>query len=76
MVISIANSGVGTTIYRVDQVRQPVDADPKIRQAQAQQIQALTAQSEFSGLMGFWRNKAEVKMINPLKAPNSNASGS
>lgn len=75
-VISVANSGVGTTIYRVDQVRQPVDADTKIRQAQAQQIQALTAQSEFSGLMGYWRNMAGVKMINPLKASNTNASGS
>jgi hypothetical protein len=75
-VISVVNSGVGTTIYRVDQVRQPADTDPKIRQAQAQQIQALTAQSEFSSFMGYWRLVAGVKIINPLKAANTNGAGS
>ena len=73
--ISVANPGTGTTIYRVDQVRQPSTTDAKVHQAQAQQIQALAAQSEFAGFMAYWRDSAKVKVINPLKA-TSNSAGS
>ncbi|OYZ36412.1 MAG: hypothetical protein B7Y22_05035, partial [Polynucleobacter sp. 16-46-70] len=73
--VSVSNPGVGMTIYRIDQVRQPSNSDPKILKAQAGQIQALAAQSEFAGFMSYWRNSADVKLINPLKAP-SNSSGS
>ena len=73
--VSVSNPGVGMTIYRIDQVRQPSNSDPKILKAQAGQIQALAAQSEFAGFMSYWRNSADVKVINPLKAP-SNSSGS
>lgn len=75
MVISIANAGSGTTLYRIDQVRQPAAADAKVRQAQSQQIQALAAQAEFVGFMSYWRNEANVKIINPLKQSNSGSSG-
>ncbi len=74
-VVSVANPGLGTTIYRIDQVRQPTSSDPKIIKAQAQQIQALAAQSEFAGFMNYWRNHANVKTINPLK-PASTGAGS
>ena len=75
-VVSVANSGVGTTIYRIDQVRQPTSVDAKVHKAQAQQIQALAAQSEFAGFMSYWRNSAGVKVINPLKSASSGSAGS
>ena len=75
-VVSVPNTGVGVTIYRIDQIRQPPVVDAKIRQAQAQQIQALAAQSEFAGFMAYWRDGANVKVINPLKSANSSTSGS
>jgi hypothetical protein len=74
-VVSVNNPGVGTTLYRVDQVRQPAGVDAKIHKAQAQQIQALGAQSEFASFMAYWRDAAGVKVINPLK-PLSSGSGS
>jgi peptidyl-prolyl cis-trans isomerase D len=74
-VLTVSNPGVGTTIYRVDQVRQPSSSDAKIHKAQAQQIQALAAQSEFAGFMSYWRDGAGVKVINPLK-PASTGAGS
>lgn len=75
-VVAISNPGVGTTIYRIDQVRQPPTIDAKAYKAQAQQIQALAAQSEFAGFMGYWRNGADVKVINPLKQASSGSAGS
>ena len=72
-IVSIPNPGVGTTLYRVDQVRQPTGVDAKVHKAQAQQIQALAAQSEFAGFMAYWRDVAGVKVINPLKAASSGA---
>jgi peptidyl-prolyl cis-trans isomerase D len=74
-VVKVTNPGVGTTIYRVDQVRQPSGVDPKVHQAQAQQIQLLSAQSEFAGFMAYWRHAASVKVINPLRAANSGGAG-
>lgn len=74
--VSVANPGVGTTIYRIDQVRQPPAADAKVHKAQAQQIQSLAAQSEFAGFMSYWRNGANVKVINSLKQANSGSAGS
>jgi hypothetical protein len=74
--VSVFNPGVGTTIYRIDQVRQPASVDAKAHKAQAQQIQALAAQSEFAGFMAYWRNSAGVKVINPLKALSSSSAGS
>jgi len=50
--------------------------DAKVHKAQAQQIQALAAQSEFAGFMGYWRNSAGVKVINPLKQVSSGSAGS
>jgi peptidyl-prolyl cis-trans isomerase D len=73
--VSVPNPGVGSTLYRVDQVRQPTGIDVKVQKAQAQQIQALAAQSEFAGFMAYWRDVAGVKVINPLK-PSSSGSGS
>jgi hypothetical protein len=75
-IVSVANPGVGTTIYRIDQVRQPSAVDAKVHKAQAQQIQALAAQSEFAGFMAYWRSDAGVKVINPLKPSSSGAAGS
>ena len=75
VLVSVSNPGVGTTLYRVDQVRQPTGVDAKAHKAQAQQIQALAAQSEFAGFMSYWRDVAGVKVINPLK-PMSSGSGS
>ena len=72
-VVSVANPGVGTTLYRVDQVRQPAGSDAKVHKAQAAQIQALAAQSEFAGFMSYWRDSASVKTINPLKPAPSGA---
>jgi hypothetical protein len=62
-------------LYRVDQVRQPPSSDAKVHKAQAAQIQALAAQSEFAGFMSYWRDAANVKVINPLKAANVGAGG-
>jgi hypothetical protein len=75
-VVSVTNPGVGSTIYRIDQVRQPSAVDTKVQKAQAQQIQALAAQSEFAGFMAYWRNSAGVKVINPLKQASSGSAGS
>lgn len=74
-VIIVSNPGVGSTLYRIDQVRQPPSSHPKIHKAQASQIQALAAQSEFAGFMSYWRDAASVKVINPLK-PVSTGTGS
>jgi hypothetical protein len=74
-VVSVPNPGVGSTLYRVDQVRQPPSSDAKVHKAQAAQIQALAAQSEFAGFMSYWRDAANVKVINPLKAANAGAGG-
>jgi hypothetical protein len=71
--VSVSNPGVGTTLYRVDQARQPTGVDAKVHKAQAQQLQALAAQSEFAGFMAYWRDAAKVKTINPLKPPSSGA---
>jgi hypothetical protein len=73
--VSVANPGVGTTLYRVDQVRQASGADPALHKAQAQQIQALAAQEEFAGFMSYWRDAANVKIINPLKPVNTGNAG-
>ena len=75
-VVSVNNPGIGSTIYRIDQVRQPSTVDAKVHQAQAQQIQALAAQSEFAGFMSYWRNSAGVKVINPLKQASTGSAGS
>jgi peptidyl-prolyl cis-trans isomerase D len=72
-IVSVANPGVGATLYRVDQVRQPIGSDAKVHKAQAAQIQALAAQSEFAGFMSYWRDSAGVKTINPLKPVPSGA---
>jgi peptidyl-prolyl cis-trans isomerase D len=74
-VISVSNPGVGTTLYRVDQVRQPTGGDTKVHKAQAAQIQALAAQSEFAGFMSYWRDAASVKTINPLKPAPTGVGG-
>jgi len=74
-VVSVPNPGIGSTLYRVDQVRQPPSSDAKVHKAQAAQIQALAAQSEFAGFMSYWRDAANVKVINPLKAANVGAGG-
>ena len=74
-VISIATAGSGSSLYRIDQVRQPPAADARIRQAQAQQIQSLAAQAEFVGFMSYWRDEANVKVINPLKQASAGSSG-
>jgi hypothetical protein len=71
--VSVTTPGVGTILYRIDQVRQPIAVDAKVHQAQSQQIQALAAQSEFAGFMAYWRDSAKVKVINPLKTPSSGA---
>lgn len=71
--ISVSNPGVGATLYRVDQIRQPTGVDAKVHKAQSQQIQALAAQSEFAGFMAYWRDAAKVKTINPLKPPSTGA---
>lgn len=75
-VVAVSNPGVGTTIYRIDQVRQPAAIDSRVYKAQALQIQSLAAQSEFAGFMGYWRKSADVKVINPLKQANSGSAGS
>ena len=72
-IISVSNPGVGATLYRVDQVRQPNSVDANVHKAQAQQIQALAAQSEFAGFMAYWRDSAKVKTINTLKPPSTGA---
>ena len=70
-VVSVSNPGVGTTLYRIDQVRQPPSGDARVYKAQAAQIQSLAAQSEFAGFMSYWRESANVKIINPLKPANT-----
>lgn len=75
-VVSVTNPGIGSTIYRIDQVRQPTAVDARVQKAQAQQIQALAAQSEFAGFMAYWRNSAGVKVINPLKQAGAGSAGS
>jgi len=70
-VVSVSIPGVGTTLYRIDQVRQPPSGDAKVYKAQAAQIQLLAAQSEFAGFMSYWRESANVKIINPLKPTNT-----
>ena len=72
-VVSVPNPGIGATLYRVDQVRQPVGVDAKVHKAQAAQIQALSAQAEFAGFMSYWRDAASVKIINPLKPATTSA---
>jgi len=72
-VVTVPNPGVGSTLYRVDQVRQPPGGDAKVYKAQAAQIQSLAAQSEFAGFMSYWRDSASVKVINPLKPTNAGA---
>lgn len=72
-VVSVPNPGIGATLYRVDQVRQPVGVDAKVHKAQAAQIQALSAQAEFAGFMSYWRDAASVKIINPLKPATTTA---
>ena len=74
-VLTVSNPGVGTTIYRIDQVRQPATTDAKVHKAQALQIQALAAQSEFAAFMAYWRDGANVKVINPLKPLSSGGAG-
>jgi hypothetical protein len=74
-VVSVSNSGVGSTLYRIDQVRQPPSGDAKVYKAQALQIQSLAAQSEFAGFMSYWRESANVKIINPLKPVNTSSGG-
>ncbi len=75
-VISVFNPGVGVSLYRVVQVRQPSGGDDKVHKAQAQQIQSLSAQSEFAGFMAYWRDASAVKFINPLKPTASGSAGS
>jgi hypothetical protein len=71
--VSVASPGIGTTLYRVDQIRQPTGVDAKVHKAQSQQIQALAAQAEFAGFMAYWRDSANVKTINTLKPPSTGA---
>jgi len=71
--VSVDNPGIGTTLYRVDQVRQPTGVDAKVHKAQSQQIQALAAQAEFAGFMAYWRDSAKVKTINLLRPPSTGA---
>ena len=71
--VLVDNPGVGATLYRVDQIRQPTGVDAKIHKAQSQQIQALAAQAEFAGFMAYWRDSAKVKTINSLKPPSTGA---
>ena len=75
-IVTVSNPGEGASIYRVDQVRQPSSGDAKIHQVQAQQIEALSAQAEFTGFMAYWRDAAGVKVINPLKPMSSGSAGS
>ena len=74
--VSVTNPGVGSNVYRINQIRQPAAVDAKVHKAQAQQIQSLQAQSEFAGFMSYWRDSAGVKLINPLKPMNSGSAGS
>jgi len=75
--LSIANTGAGTTLYVVGEVRPAAALDPKVQQAQAQQINQMAAQVDFASFMMHWRDSAGVKMINPLKQASTNlAAGS
>lgn len=74
--VSVTNPGVGSNVYRINQIRQPAAVDAKVHKAQAQQMQSLQAQSEFAGFMSYWRDSAGVKLINPLKPMNSGSAGS
>jgi hypothetical protein len=71
--VSVDNPGIGATLYRVDQIRQPTGVDAKVHKAQSQQIQALAAQAEFAGFMAYWRDSAKVKTINSLRPPSTGA---
>jgi hypothetical protein len=73
VIISVKDPGVGVTLYKVDQVRQPTGSDPKIHKAQAQQIQSLAAQAEFAGFLSYWREVAGVKTVNPLKQASASS---
>lgn len=75
VIISVKHPGVGVTLYKVDQVRQPTGSDPKIHKAQAQQIQSLAAQAEFAGFLSYWREVAGVKTVNPLKQASASSGG-
>jgi hypothetical protein len=67
VVVSTQSSDSGITLYRIDQVRQPPAGDPKVRAAQAQQMEALAAQAEFAAFLNHMRILADVKILNPLK---------
>ncbi len=67
VVVSAQGSDGGITLYRIDQVRQPPAGDPKVRAAQARQMEALAAQAEFAAFLNHMRLLADVKVINPLK---------
>ena len=67
VVVSAQGSDGGITLYRIDQVRQPPAGDPKVRAAQARQMEALAAQAEFAAFLNHMRILADVKVINPLK---------
>ena len=67
VVVSAQGSDGGITLYRIDQVRQPPAGDPKVRAAQARQMEALAAQAEFAAFLNHMRFLADVKVINPLK---------
>jgi len=66
-VVVSAQGSDGITLYRIDQVRQPPAGDPKMRAAQAQQMEALAAQAEFAAFLNHMRILADVKIVNPLK---------
>ena len=66
-VVVSAQGSDGITLYRIDQVRQPPAEDPKMRAAQAQQMEALAAQAEFAAFLNHMRILADVKIVNPLK---------
>ncbi|CAN1547509.1 SurA N-terminal domain containing protein [Burkholderiaceae bacterium] len=71
--LSMANTGIGTTLYVVTEVRAASALDPKVQQAQAQQIVQLAAQADFASFMMHWRDSADVKIINPLKQASTNS---
>ena len=69
--ISVSNSGNGTTLYLISQIREPIVRDEKIHKAQALQMQAFSAEEEFAAFMAHWRDVAGVKVINPIKSSSS-----
>ena len=77
LALSKANNSTGTTLYVVAEARAASALDPKVQQAQAQQIAQLAAQADFASFMTHWRDSAGVKIINPLKQASANlAAGS